>query len=335
MSVRRALPVLLLLVGAPSLLAQKLPNLDVDREELARSLGYELVSFAPEACVRQPSDYCVDGVGARKLLRFGVFARNTGTADVVLGAPASNPGLFVFSACHGHFHFDNFARYELRPRGLPDAIVAGQKRAFCVQDSQSFSAVPRPCLVDADCAGRGRCGPGRTCRYDCQHQGIQVGFGDYYPRTLDCQWLDVTDVPPGAYDVAVLLNPARVLPESDFGDNLATVGVTLEGPSDLNPAPAIRLRAPRTRRPRRVGRRLAVKWRVRPGAEVKLQEVWVSRDAGATYELVAGQLPPDTQIYRWMIPPTAATRAARIKVVAWSTGLQRGTAVSPRFRIVR
>jgi hypothetical protein len=78
-----------------------------------------------------------------------------------------------------------------------------------------------------------------------------------------------------------------------------------------------------------------VKWRVRPGAEVKLQEVWVSRDAGATYELVAGQLPPDTQIYRWMIPPTAATRAARIKVVAWSTGLQRGTAVSPRFRIVR
>jgi hypothetical protein len=330
--VRRAL--LILLLSARMLLAQKLPNLDVDREELARSLTYELVSFAPADCVRQPSDYCVDGVGARKLLRFGVFARNTGTADMVLGAPADHPELFVFSACHGHFHFDSFARYELRHRGLPEAVVAGQKRSFCVQDSQAFSAVPRPCLVDADCAGRGRCGQNRTCRYDCEHQGIQVGFGDYYPRTLDCQWLDVTDVPPGSYDVAVLLNPARLLPESDFDDNLATVGVTIEGPSDLHPAPRIRLRAPHAGRRRRVGRRLAVKWRVRPGAEVKLQEVWVSRDAGVTYELVAGLLPPATRIYRWTIPPTAVTGAARIKVVAWSTGLQRGTAVSPPFRIV-
>jgi hypothetical protein len=330
--VRRAL--LVLLLGARTLLAQGLPNLDVDRAELEQSLTFELVSFAPGDCVRQPSDLCVDGVGARKLLRFGVFARNVGTADVVLGAPADHPELFVFSDCHGHWHFDDFARYELRPRGLPAAIVAGQKRAFCVQDSQPFTTVLRRCAVDADCAGRGRCGANRTCRYDCAHQGIQVGFGDYYPRTLDCQWLDVTDVPPGVYEVAVLLNPARVLPESDFDDNLATVGVTIDGPSDVNPAPRIRLRTPHAGQRRRVGRRLAVRWRLRPGAEVKLQEVWVSLDAGVSFELVAGGLPPTARKHRWRIPATAVSEAARVKVVAWSKGLQRGTAVSPTFRIL-
>ena len=34
-------------------------------------------------------------------------------------------------------------------------------------------------------------------RYDCAHQGISAGWADQYHKNLDCQWIDVTDVPDG------------------------------------------------------------------------------------------------------------------------------------------
>ena len=77
-----------------------------------------------------------------RLLRFSVFAINQGTADLVVGKPDPNELLpdgtpkWVYSACRKHYHFETFARYELRQRGGSNAILLGQKRSFCIEDTK-------------------------------------------------------------------------------------------------------------------------------------------------------------------------------------------------------
>jgi len=45
--------------------------------------------------------------------------------------------------------------------------------------------------------------------------------------SCDCQWLDITDVAPGAYSLRVTINPDRVLTESNYDNNETTVPVTI------------------------------------------------------------------------------------------------------------
>ena len=58
-------------------------------------------------------------------------------------------------------------------------------------------------------------------------QGISPGWSDLYGNGLDCQWIDVTDVPPGKYELRVDLNPSRTFQELTFDNNSASVEVTV------------------------------------------------------------------------------------------------------------
>src|SRR5688572_23488717 len=250
--------VFLLLAGVAR--AQGLPDLTVYAPVLAENAREELKTIAPDDCTLQPSDACVDGPGMRKLLRFSVLVLNRGTADLFLGTPSADDPLFVFSQCHDHFHFDSFARYELRPRGGTTAVKHGQKRSFCVEDLRTDPDAPfaRPCTTDPDCEGHGQCANG-VCQYNCDYQGIQPGRGDIYESNLDCQWIDTTDVAPGEYDLWVLLNTERLLPDADHGNDAATVPVTV-GPPAGAPVPSVRVRV---KKKAKVGRTLKIAWKTK------------------------------------------------------------------------
>ncbi len=43
----------------------------------------------------------------------------------------------------------------------------------------------------------------------------------------DCQWLDVTGVAPGNYQIRVTVNPSRAFEEASFDNNATTVPVTV------------------------------------------------------------------------------------------------------------
>jgi hypothetical protein len=336
---RRAL-VLALLVPA---VARAAANLTLDTQTLANSVSFDLVSYTSDACTLQPADLCVDSPGARKLLRFSVAAKNTGDADVFLGDPTGSAS-FVYSACHKHYHFDTFARYELRQRGTETVVKDGHKRAFCVEDTRPDTATPRSCSSDADCAGRGQCNTAQQqCKYNCNYQGVQVGWSDLYPASLDCQWIDVTDVAPGDYDLCVLLNTAQLLPESTYADDDGCIAVTVPAPDSASPAPRVKVRSPRAKTKAHPGRPLRIVWQshIKGGNKrLKVQEVWFSRDGGLTWELVVAELKAKARSYRWTIPADAATDAALVRVVTWSnvgsqpgTGLQRGIGTSAQFRV--
>jgi hypothetical protein len=48
-----------------------------------------------------------------------------------------------------------------------------------------------------------------------------------YGWSLDCSWLDITDLAPGTYVLVIETNPARVFPEVSFDNNRQGVVVTI------------------------------------------------------------------------------------------------------------
>ncbi len=152
-----------------------------------------------EGCVAQP--------GVRTLLRFTTESRNIGNADLVMGDPVGNP-LFHLHECHGHYHFEGYADYRLVG---PDGVVGhGTKASFCLEDTYRFGSTGAP-----------------AARYTCSDQGIQAGWADVYGAYLDCQYVDVTDVPPGEYTLEIEVNPERLIPESDYSNNVVSVPVVI------------------------------------------------------------------------------------------------------------
>lgn len=301
----------LLGLAAP-LFAQGMPDLVVDHDLAAQTVGLELKAFLPTDCALQPVDLCVDGPGARKLLRFTMETRNVGTADLVVDA--QDPRYhFITSACHGHVHFVGFSRYELHPRGQPAVIAAGHKESFCIEDTHPFALSPPP------------------PQYGCNQMGLTVGWGDRYDRSLDCQWIDVTEVPPGDYDLYIVINPQQLIPEADYTNNVAIVPVTI--PADGEPPARITWRTVNAGNPVRSGNALRLRWRRNyVHARVQYQEIWLSLDDGASFELVE-LLASNRRHYDWLAPAVPVTTAARLKIVVWGRNLKRGIGVSAPFTI--
>ncbi len=186
-----------------------LPDLVVNEARLASEILFETADFSPESCA--VVEGCVDAGGARNLMRFSVEAINQGQATLEVPAPDTRPDLFEWSLCHGHYHFRGFAEYELLD-AANQVLLTGRKQAYCMEDTAQYHP-----------------GPGVICEkvHDCEFQGIEAGWSDLYGNSLDCQWLDVTDVPPGEYSIRVRLNPGHNFQEQSFDNNEAVVPVTI------------------------------------------------------------------------------------------------------------
>lgn len=133
----------------------------------------------------------------RSLLRFDSLTMNYGRVDFTPNLP---PGSYVWHSCHRHFHsFERFIDYDiLNQNGY--RVADGHKASFCLEDSL--------------------CDPGSSTRFSCRRgQGISVNCGDLYGNYLDCQWIDISDVPSGRYTVRQFVNPTRESFESDYLNN--------------------------------------------------------------------------------------------------------------------
>jgi hypothetical protein len=192
-----------------------LPDLTVNGDVAQASLGVGFEAFAAGSCALQEG--CVNGPGVRRLLSFSTQTANVGGSDIVLGDPETTPG-FEFAPCHGHFHFEGYADYQLLDAsgGL---AATGHKQAFCLLDSQPVGIAGAP----------------TTPRFHCGFQGIQRGWSDVYGAGLDCQWVDITDVPAGDYTLRISINPERVIQEADYSNNTAEIPVHVEAPQPLDP----------------------------------------------------------------------------------------------------
>lgn len=92
-------------------------------------------------------------------------------------------------------------------------VAEGHKASFCLEDNV--------------------CMPGVKPRFACANygdQGISVNCTDIYLHTVDCQWVDISELEPGIYTLKVAVNPEFKIPEMSF-DNNAAVCTFYYGPT--------------------------------------------------------------------------------------------------------
>ena len=186
------------------------PDLVVDGDYLRETIVLDSIN-ADDQCLI--NERCLQGLGLRQLLRFGTRIANLGNADLQLGRPVDDNELWNFDQCHGHFHFQGYAAYDLYDVEADRMLPIGAKNGFAVVDLGVYD----PHLAPQGCRG-----------YGGQNQGITVGCQDTYSRNLQCQWIDITEVPDGLYELVVQTNPDRLIEELDYTNNEARVRLRLE-----------------------------------------------------------------------------------------------------------
>jgi hypothetical protein len=184
-----------------------LPDLLVHQQTINSTLRLDTENNS-DACLVQEG--CIRGYGARNLIKFSTRIDNIGALDYFIGEPPSNinqpNAQFVYDACHGHWHYRGYAEYLLYSAD-GKRIPIGSKTGFCVLDLF--------------------CPAGGDAKYTCETMGISKDCSDEYDYTLPCQWVDVTNLPAGQYQLVIKVNsyeePDRNnRPEKTYANNYGT-----------------------------------------------------------------------------------------------------------------
>ncbi len=147
------------------------------------------------------------------------------------------------AAAHQHWHLMGFEYFQLRtPTG--QTVVTDRKNGFCLGDR--FTNVDAGALRHLP--GDRDTPTGKLAReldgHKCEHHnpdaldvffGISVGQGDDYKYNVEFQWLDITRVPSGVYDVVTVANPDRVLIEKNYDNNASSMAISVQWPGDIVP----------------------------------------------------------------------------------------------------
>ncbi|XP_026230088.1 lysyl oxidase-like 5b isoform X2 [Anabas testudineus] len=171
---------------------------------------YALRCAAEENCLaRSAYGPAVRDIDFRVLLRFPQKVKNQGTSDFL---PVKPRYQWDWHSCHQHYHsMDAFSNYDLLDAITGRKVAEGHKASFCLEDTN--------------------CDSGFRRRYACTShtQGLSPGCHDIYAANIDCQWIDITDVPPGNYILKVTVNPNFHVLESDFSNNIVRCDITYTG----------------------------------------------------------------------------------------------------------
>jgi hypothetical protein len=196
------------------------PDLTVHAARAEIDLAVAETLFTLDACELLAEEDCVVAPGERRLLHFAVETPNLGDGDLFIGRPDSENPNIQYSDCHRHYHLEGYAAYRLVDQESKEVAV-GRKQAFCLLDSRRWLTGDPSVAASA--------------RYTCQFQGIQRGWADVYHTRLPCQFIDITDVPDGSYQLEIEINPTGVIEELDYGNNLASIPVELGEPAPEGP----------------------------------------------------------------------------------------------------
>ena len=180
------------------------------QDVLESSVHLSTIDASENDCLIEEN--CLQGYGLRDIIRFSTHIQNIGELDYFIGDVTSNPDQFTTDNCHGHAHYDGYAEYLLFDENSKQ-IPIGVKNGFCV--------------IDLECENGG------TAKFGCNYMGLTAGCGDLYEASLECQWVDITDVDDGRYILVTRVNwdnapDASGRVEKNIENNWAQVCIVLD-----------------------------------------------------------------------------------------------------------
>eukprot|EP00899_Mesostigma_viride_P007624 jgi/Mesvir1/16863/Mv15748-RA.1 len=206
-------------------LDQRLPDFVLGIDDLEQELVFETVNVVNTSCAVR--DGCVDGTGRRKLLRMTVTIMNQGAEWKPLGdlEVKDRPDIYDWSACNGHYKLHNFAQVLLRSAEDSRVIKSVRVRAYCLGDTERINNGSKVFC--------------ESLYNYCPSPGLSEGWLDRFGWSIECSWIDVTDVPPGNYLLEMVLNPEQQFQETSYANNGGIVPVYIpcsfpEGPVEAS-----------------------------------------------------------------------------------------------------
>ncbi|MBB5957073.1 hypothetical protein FHS29_003666 [Saccharothrix tamanrassetensis] len=139
---------------------------------------------------------------------------------------------------HVHWHLLDFEHFQLRTPG-GETLVQDRKNGFCLgdrypaRDARDLPNRPKSTRTPegklAEFLRQNRCRHHEPQALDVV-EGISVGSGDDYDYRVDYQWLDLTDLPSGVYDVVNVVNADRSFVEKRYDNNASSIAVSVQWP---------------------------------------------------------------------------------------------------------
>lgn len=156
------------------------------------------------------------------------------------GSERTRPaGTCQFHQAHMHFHYNDLVEYSLHKvtaDGRTGAQVArSNKASFCLADDGYMGFGRRSPNGPRDYAGQPDCNIPSAAQIAAGdawvHEGISPGWGDIYTWDTPDQYIDITNVKPGIYDIVTRGNPSGLLELAGPSKPCATTRIRLTATS--------------------------------------------------------------------------------------------------------
>ncbi len=134
-------------------------------------------------------------------------------------------GTMGFSG-YNQWHFKSFARYQLLGSDKTVA-VRSHKEGFCIAPTDAVNLVLPDAVWQPSFLGlEGACGSPTALSVQ---EMLPLGWADTYFQSIPGQAFNITHVPNGTYYIEVIVNPEKVLHESDTSNDVSLRKVILGG----------------------------------------------------------------------------------------------------------